>query len=97
MNRHYSKDTENYGYKHRNDFSNESLPAFFFIIALHWSGGDSSGKNGQLNCPLLICKYIYIEVLPPPAGDNEHSAYPLTDMIKNFFINFDPVHFSVRS
>jgi hypothetical protein len=28
-----------------NYFSDESLPAFFFIIALHWSGGDSSGKK----------------------------------------------------
>jgi len=45
MNRHYSKVTENYAYEYRNDFSDESLQAFFFIIALHWSGGDSSGKK----------------------------------------------------
>jgi len=32
MNRHYSKHTENYGYKYRNDFSDESLPAFFLLL-----------------------------------------------------------------
>ena len=54
----------------------------------------------QPNCPPQICKDFQIELLPPPAGDNEHPVmgtlwHSLTDMIKNLFINFDPVHFSV--
>ena len=44
------------------------------------SGG---GLGLALNCP------------PPIANYSVALAYPLTDMIKNFFLNFDPVHFSV--
>ena len=45
MNRHYSKDTENYGYKYRGDFSDESLPAFFLLLLYIDREETRPGKN----------------------------------------------------
>ena len=63
---------------------------------------DHVGKRG-VHCPPLagagwsnILNYRLGVDWMRHLGYSVALAYPLTDMIKNFFINFDPVHFSVR-
>jgi hypothetical protein len=40
----------------------------------HFKLSIGGGLDVALNRPPLLCKNIYIVVLPPPAGDNEQPA-----------------------